>query len=317
MSNSDFDENDLDELIVLYALGEMDPDIASDFETELQKRPELQARVDGLRFINGSLLENYISAGDFLEKTRDEENTDVEVEPFVAQKEPDSQTGPEPNPQPQPYPQPTCNVPENNPKSLFLRTFGYVAVLAMFTVVGFLLFSSMFNKPGSTVQVAQNNANDGGQTQSSSNPDNGDGAGGGSNSPTHIDGDEMISNKILEDNIDTNKLASKGVSDIKDEIPKSGRQTAAGTPRAGVSVNDEIPKSAEALLATFTKESQDKPEVQSAVSQFYKLINDLDNATLEDFDKISDLLTPEIVGNDENLKSFKERIEKMARVTGF
>lgn len=54
------ENNNLEELLVLYALGELEPDEATTVEEELQKRPELAAQVEKVRRADGLLSDVFV-----------------------------------------------------------------------------------------------------------------------------------------------------------------------------------------------------------------------------------------------------------------
>ena len=76
------ENNNLEELLVLYALGELEPDEATTVEAELQKRPELAAQVEKVRRADG-LLSDVFAQSDEAAQQAVVENS---VNPKIADK---------------------------------------------------------------------------------------------------------------------------------------------------------------------------------------------------------------------------------------
>ena len=76
------ENNNLEELLVLYALGELEPDEASAVEEELQKRPELAAQVDKMRRTDGLLSDVFAQSDEAAQQELAKES----VKPKVAHK---------------------------------------------------------------------------------------------------------------------------------------------------------------------------------------------------------------------------------------
>ena len=77
------ENNNLEELLILYALGELEPDEATAVEEELQKRPELAAQVEKVRRADGLLSDVFVlsdEAVQTLEKKTDKPKTLVKTE---------------------------------------------------------------------------------------------------------------------------------------------------------------------------------------------------------------------------------------------
>ena len=76
------ENNNLEELLVLYALGELEPDEASAVEEELQKRPELAAEVEKVRRADGLLSDVFARSDEAAQQAVVEES----VKPKIADK---------------------------------------------------------------------------------------------------------------------------------------------------------------------------------------------------------------------------------------
>lgn len=76
------ENNNLEELLVLYALGELEPDEASAVEEELQKRPELAAEVEKVRRADGLLSDVFALSDEAAQQAVVEES----VKPKIADK---------------------------------------------------------------------------------------------------------------------------------------------------------------------------------------------------------------------------------------
>ena len=76
------ENNNLEELLVLYALGELEPDEAFAVEAELQKRPELAAEVEKVRRADGLLSEVFALSDEAAQQAVVEES----VKPKIADK---------------------------------------------------------------------------------------------------------------------------------------------------------------------------------------------------------------------------------------
>ena len=76
------ENNNLEELLVLYALGELEPDEASAVEEELQKRPELAAEVEKVRRADGLLSDVFARSDEAAQQTLAKES----VKPKIADK---------------------------------------------------------------------------------------------------------------------------------------------------------------------------------------------------------------------------------------
>lgn len=76
------ENNNLEELLVLYALGELEPDEASAVEEELQKRPELAEKVEKIRRADGLLLDVFAQSDAAAQQAVVEES----VKPKIADK---------------------------------------------------------------------------------------------------------------------------------------------------------------------------------------------------------------------------------------
>lgn len=324
-------DEDYDAFVVLHALGKLKPDVATDFEKELEKQPDLADRVDKIRFLDG-VLSGTIPLHDVSDEDDDFEDYDIDEkvlkESFGDKQSADKLKIERPE-------------PVNKIKSfLTLKAFSLNAALVLLVVlvVG-LLFSVLINKRGSSIQVAQNNSNEENkESQSSSQADN-----GGDNNPlknSHSGRNELISlsepgpapaSPILwgaDDDINPLDLTKEDSSDddfleetidvqTKNVDPDSTKPLPIGESAILRDVLYEVipsqfPEKEESLLSTFSKQSLDKQEVKIAVSQFYKLLNDY-NAKVADFENISNELTPEIIEDDEELKSFKAVIDEIVK----
>ncbi len=76
------ENNNLEELLVLYALGELEPDEATTVEEELQKRPELAAKIEKARRADGLLSDVFAQSDEAAQQTIAKES----VKPNVADK---------------------------------------------------------------------------------------------------------------------------------------------------------------------------------------------------------------------------------------
>ena len=76
------ENNNLEELLVLYALGELEPDEATTVEEELQKRPELAAQVEKARRADGLLSDVFALSDEAAQQTVVEKS----VKPKIADK---------------------------------------------------------------------------------------------------------------------------------------------------------------------------------------------------------------------------------------
>lgn len=76
------ENNNLEELLVLYALGELEPDEATAVEAELQKRPELAAEVEKVRRADGLLSDVFALSDEAAQQAVVEES----VKPKIADK---------------------------------------------------------------------------------------------------------------------------------------------------------------------------------------------------------------------------------------
>ena len=76
------ENNNLEELLVLYALGELEPDEATAVEEELQKRPELAAEVEKVRRADGLLSDVFARSDEAAQQAFAEES----VKPKIADK---------------------------------------------------------------------------------------------------------------------------------------------------------------------------------------------------------------------------------------
>lgn len=111
------DKNDFDELLVLYALGELEPDEALAVEEELKKHPELAEKIEKYRFTD-ELLSDVFAQSDEAALQAIEEESDT---PKVADK-------------------------TEKPKSRLGRRLALsVAALALILVVGALLYPQVYN----------------------------------------------------------------------------------------------------------------------------------------------------------------------------
>lgn len=332
--NIDIHEDDLDDLAVLYASGSLAPDVASSLETELQNRPDLSAQVEGLRFLNGILKGDFTppdDVEDYEDYAEVEEKADVAksgaVESIGINKE---------------LVEPRVETSSNHgltyeKRFLSFRVLGRVAALAMLVVFGGVLFLTRTNNSGTPTQVAQNNDNEEtqpprnaqGNGSGGSNPlKNSRNSGGGlsiqdpgpvpaSASPGGVDDDispEEIWGDDFKEGID---VQSKNVGVDSTILHHSANSNTLQIKLVKIMTevvsSQMLDSNEETLLATFSKESQDKPEVRTAVSQFYKLLRDTKNIKVEDFESISNALTREIIGNDKELESFKAMIDEIVK----
>lgn len=322
------------EFVVLYALGRLDPDVAADFENVLQKRPDLAEQVERIRLMD-DIMSRHMSMQDISDKLKDYTDEDFkdyefEDEGYDDEFEDKSVISEE---------APDVQKPVDKPKPTYShrRIIGIAAMLAVVVVVA-LLYSAMIKKPGSPIQVAQNN-NDNGEAEPTKPEDNGGGnnplknnhSGGNGLSlaepgpapavslPGNVDDDINLPSQSQEEIVGNEDFFKEDI----DSQPKSAGvdSTNPNPPDESSYLRDyivnnvlqNIPENKEALLATFTKESQDNQEVKTAVSKFYKLLDDFTNPKVEDFESISETLTPEIIGNDKELESFKARIDEIVK----
>lgn len=265
---TDIIKDDLDDLVVLYATGKLEPDIASDLETELQNQPDLAPQIEGLRFLNGALTGKFSLPDDVGD---DVDMAELEMVKPTEEKEELNKPKSE-----------TLITQTNTYQSSFysLRTLGNVAALTMFMILGYSIFTMISKIMVEPEPVHKISKNDSGKMPNNKND--------------HL-------NKYEKGSIPTNAQY-----DTTAKFESAAGEELDILKKYGVNAKTE-----NALLATFARENQEKQEVKKAVALFYELINNFDNAKAEDFEKVSGYLTPEIIGNDEELKSFKVVIEKI------
>lgn len=123
------ENNNLEELLVLYALGELEPDEATTVEEELQKRPELAAKIEKARRADGLLSDVFARSDEVAQQAFAEES----VKPKIADKTETSRR--------------------------WARRFAFAsAALALFFVVGALLYPQFVKNDVPVAMTSQETA---------------------------------------------------------------------------------------------------------------------------------------------------------------
>ena len=125
----EYDKNELEELLILYALGELEPEEATAVEEEIRKRPELAAQVEKARSVDGLLTDVFAQSVEPVPQVIAEESE----KPIVA------------------------NKVEKPQGRLAQRLAFSVAALALVLVVGALIYPQLVSKDA---QVAMTSSDD-------------------------------------------------------------------------------------------------------------------------------------------------------------